>query len=669
MELSREIYWNIPRFLIALHYGLFIIASVIFALGVFRHYKLWRMGKPSPQFNHYLARTWKFIVYVFLQRGVLRRTAGGIIHGLIFYGFLLLYIGTLLVLAQADLGIVFLYGTFYLYFSLVLDLAGLAFILGLGLAFVRRYIIGSRDLDNIFDDIATIFLFTSIALTGFLLEGLRLNVTEWNINPALMDWSPFGKLTAWLTIALGLTEPTIKQSHSIIWFIHSSLVLILIGYIPFSKLWHIFSGPLNIFFSPRWTGEHPGTLPKIDIENTDSFGVGTLKDFTWKDLLDFDACTRCGRCQTNCPTHVSDKPLSPKKLIIDFKNHWLKEGKKNIQGKSNSGYIAGSVITDDSIWACTTCRNCVEQCPVLIEQMNKILELRRYLVLSESRFPAEIKTMFKNMETNGNPWPVSWDQRSNWAKNLDIAVLNEQKKETDLLFWVGCAGATDDRNIKVTQALVNILKKSKIDFAILGNEERCCGDPARRIGNEYLFQMLAQENIATLKKYKFNRILTYCPHCYNTLKNEYHQFESDFEVIHHSELLAELLLSEKLPLSKPLKQTITYHDSCYLGRYNNIYKQPRQVLAQIPGVTLKEMKRHQVNSFCCGGGGGRMWLEEKLGTRINQIRTQEAIDSQARIIGTACPYCLTMLSDGIKEKEATGLAAKDLAELVNEAME
>ncbi|MCK4908940.1 MAG: 4Fe-4S dicluster domain-containing protein [Planctomycetes bacterium] len=673
-EVTREIYWNIPSILVILHYAIFLGASAIFLFGVYKHYRLWRLGQPAHRFNNYPQRIWKFFVYVILQRGVLRRFPGGLIHGLIFFGFATLYVGTLLVLVEADLGIKFLHGPFYEYFSVIMDLAGLAVILGLVLAFIRRYVIRSKDLDNTFDDLVSLALIMVILITGFLMEGFRINMTELNTNPEWMIYSPAGTFTAWLLRGMNLTDSAVKELHTIIWFVHSTLVVGFIAYIPFSKLWHIFSSPLNIFFSKD---EHKGNLPKIDIENAESFGVNTLKDFTWKDLLDLDACTQCGRCQTNCPTHVSEKPLSPKKLILDLKNHLFKEGRKLQHGKPNEKstgsahpeYLAGTVISDDTIWACTTCHNCSDQCPVLIEQMDKIMELRRYLVLSESKFPTEVTNMFKNMETNGNPWPVGWEQRSNWTKGLEVPVLGEAKKETDLLFWVGCAGATDDRNIKVAQALVNIFKKAGVDFAIMGNEERCCGDPARRIGNEYLFQMLAEENIEKLKKLKFKRIITYCPHCYNTLKNEYRQFGGEFEVIHHSEFLKELIQTNRLKMNKPLKQTVTYHDSCYLGRYNNIYQPPREILNRIPGVTLKEMKRCQANSFCCGGGGGRMWMEEKLGQRINQIRTQEAIDIKAQIIGTACPYCLTMLSDGIKEKEASGIQAQDLAELVNEAME
>jgi Fe-S oxidoreductase len=384
---------------------------------------------------------------------------------------------------------------------------------------------------------------------------------------------------------------------------------------------------------------------------------------------------RCGRCRAECPTDLSEKPLSPRQLITDLKTHFESINPKD----KNQEYkvLCENVITDDTVWACTTCRYCQSHCPVFIEHVNKILELRRNLVLSESRFPAELKSIFKNLETNGNPWPLGWDQRMKWAEGLNLKVLSEASPKTEYLLWVGCAGATDDRNMKVAKALVNILQKAGVDFAVLGNEEKCCGDPAQRLGNEYLFQMIVQENIEILKKYQFKQIITICPHCFNTLKNEYPevvkvvQKDATFTIpiIHHAQFIKQLIDEGKLKVKGGLTDTVTYHDSCYLGRYNQIYNEPRAVLKSIGTLKVKEMKRHKLESFCCGAGGGRMWMEEKLGKRINQMRTVEAEKTGANVVATACPYCLTMISDGIKEKGFNEkMKAKDIGEIVNESL-
>jgi len=695
---AREIYWNIPRILVVIHYGLFAAGTVIFLLGVFRHARLILLGKKENRFFSFPKRFYNLIYYALFQRRILERPYQGLTHSGIFYGMVILFIGTLLVLIQADFNIIILKGEFYKYFSLFLDLAGAAILLALLFVLVRRYIIRPPELDNRLDDLIVIILLGCIAFTGFVMEGFRIAVTELSPQSPIRYFSPIGLITAQLLLSFGFTESIIRYCYPILWFTHSTLAIIFIAYFPWSKLMHIFLAPLNIFFMDL---THPGVLSKMDLETAEEFGIAKIRDFSWKHILDLDSCIRCGRCNTGCPTNLTDKPLKPKELIQNLKTH-LFNTPLSKSDKSELKPIVPETVSYDEVWACTTCGFCRTNCPIFIEHPSKIVEFRRNLVLAESNFPSEVKTMFKNMETNGNPWPVSWDKRSDWcregslrgvpvpeadppsadkdlgvhpAHNLQLGqpkeevmcgvkILNEGEK-TDILLWVGCAGATDDRNMKVARALVKVLQKAGVDFAIMGNAERCCGDPARRIGNEYLYQQLADENIQTLKKYQFSRILTYCPHCDNTLKNEYSQMNGNFSVVHHTEFILELIQQGKLSLPR-LDKTVTYHDSCYLGRYNGIYDAPRKILKSIQGIKLKEMPRNRKKSFCCGAGGGRMWMEEKLGTRINQSRVQEAFQTiKEGLVITACPYCLTMLGDGIKEKGVTdNLKAMDIVEIL-----
>jgi len=396
--------------------------------------------------------------------------------------------------------------------------------------------------------------------------------------------------------------------------------------------------------------------------------------------MELDACTRCGRCQDACPAHLTDKPLNPKQVIQDLRAYlnekapvWTnKKGVPGEEPREDAGEekpLSGEVITDDAIWSCTTCGACTTQCPVFIEPFPKLIDMRRYMTLMESRFPPEVQLAFRNMENNSNPWGIGSATRGEWAADLGIPTLAENP-DVEYLLYVGCAGSFDDMYKKVSGAVVRILQAAGVSFGILGVEEGCCGDSARRMGNEYLFQIMAQQNIETMKGYHVKKIIALCPHGYNTLKNEYPQFQGQFEVCHYTEFLADLIAKGKIPLTNRTDLTITYHDSCYLGRHNNVYEQPRAVLRAIPGITLIEMERGFDRAFCCGAGGGRMWMEEHLGTRINHTRVNDIVESSASLVGTACPFCYTMLVDGFKEKELDDkYGARDIAELVWEAME
>jgi Fe-S oxidoreductase len=491
--------------------------------------------------------------------------------------------------------------------------------------------------------------------------------------------------------------------------------------------WHRFLAFFNIFFKRHADGRTSlGALPPMmvkgepvnfaemeDLDDDAPLGVGKVEDFTWKGLLDFSTCTECGRCQSQCPAWNTDKPLSPKMLVMALRDHshakapWLLASEEEREGLSpqtlaaaqpelalvgGTGYAVDSplaaynphgpdaVIDEDVLWSCTTCGACVEQCPVDIEHVDAILDMRRYQVLIESAFPTELGGLFKNLEKNANPWGMAPRLRLDWAKDLpfEVKVVGgrgsnavEDLSEVDYLFWVGCAGALEDRAQKTTRAVAELLDTAGVSFAVLGDGEACSGDPARRAGNEFLFQMLAQQNVELLNEAGATKIVVTCAHCFNTLKNEYPQLGGTYEVVHHTQLLNRLVREKKLvPVARPADassadaastaDTVTYHDPCYLGRHNNVYAPPRELLGALPGVTLTEMPRHGEKSFCCGAGGARMWMEEKLGTRINLNRTEEALATGADRIAVGCPFCKVMISDGLTGKQSDGSAREDV---------
>ncbi len=611
--------------------------------------------------------------FAIAQTRVLREPYPGLMHFLIFWGFSIPLIVTLLVvtglmpfLPERISGLV----------SFLLDACGLAAAIGLALALYRRY--GQRPdrLDNQPQDAASLLLILAIVLTGLLVEAFRISSTR-----AAWSWaSPVGSSIALPFMEMG--DEANLVMYGVVRRVHLLCVLGFLAYLPFSKLFHIVTTPLNAYFRSLRNKGALVPIPPQAFETAETFGVSQIEQFTWKDLLDLDACTRCGRCQDNCPAYLSGKPLSPKKIIQEAKrcleqkapallaSKGRKEGDTSGgQGEAEGKSLIGDYITDDEIWACTTCRNCVEQCPVLIEQMPKIIDMRRYLVMVESRFPKEVTTVFKNFEVNSNPWGMGLTTRGDWAKELGVKTLAEDP-DVEWLYYVGCAGSFDDRSKRVATAFVRLLQRANIRFGILGQEEGCCGDSARRSGNEYLFQIMAQQNIEVMNGYQVKRIVTTCPHGYNTIKNEYPQFGGNYEVRHHTELIAQLLEEERLiipPSGKGMR--LVYHDSCYLGRYNDVYDAPRRILSKLPGASLHEMIRNRHRAFCCGAGGARMWMEEHHGRRINEMRTEQALELNPSAICTACPFCMTMMEDGIKAKDMeTPVPVLDIAEVVERAM-
>ena len=556
-----------------------LIALTIFTIGIIRRIRLWMMGQKDERLEGFGQRLKDFIVYAVGHKRILRELYPGLMHLFIFCA---CAIPLLIILAvQVKFSIPQLPGNL---FSLFLDAVGSLGLLGIGLAAYRRYIQRPDRLSDTRaeDALALIWVFAIIFL-GFCVEGLRLSITgETGV------WAPAGYLFASL---FSFAEPGTQVSiHKLLWRIHLFLVLGLIACTPYTKFLHIITSAINIFL--RKYGP-PGVLRQItDFETAETFGVSRIDEFTRQQLFQLDACTRCGRCQDNCPAHLTQKPLSPKKLYQDLRTHMEEKGAQSAHnGEVSEKALIGDVIEHDTIWSCTLCLNCHFQCPVFITSVDKTIEMRRNLVLVESNFPVEVQAVFKNMENNSNPWGIGRHLRGDWAKDLGVKTMAEAGT-ADILLYAGCAGAFDDRYKKVSTAMVKILQAAGVNFAILGTEEGCCGDSARRIGNEYLYDSLVQYNIGVFQQYGVKKILTICPHCYNALKNEYPQYGTDFEVLHHTELLLNLVNTGKISLNGSSgKMNVCYHDSCFLGRYNDIYDQPRKLLTSISGISLVEMDR------------------------------------------------------------------------------
>jgi len=583
-----------------------------------------------------------------------------------------------------------------------MDLFGLAVLVGVLMALDRRYLkkpdrLGYKGKpDNTPDDAIALLLILGIVVTGFIIEALRIFVT----NPPWEYWSFVGWTLS--KAFVGVNIDTAKILHKVTWWTHTFIALGFIAYIPFSRLLHIFTTPANHFMASL---KPVGAIEPIrDFENAETYGVGTLEEFTWKQIFDADTCTRCGRCQDGCPAYLTGKPLSPKKLIQDIKTYWLerapaavaaKAAAEQAEGKQKNALLklvdkvdavvesiktpstaaeekpekalVGETIGLDELWACTNCMYCMENCSASIEHVPKIIGMRQYKVLMEADFASELQLTYRNMENNSNPWGVGSHLRGEWAQELGVKTLAEDPN-VEYLYYVGCSGSFDDRGKKVSVALAKILQAAGVSFGILGTEESCCGDSAMRGGNEYLYQTLAQANIDVMKGYGVKKIICTCPHGYNAIKKDYPHFGGDFEVYHHSEIIADLIAKGRIALKKPVSGVFTYHDSCFLGRYNDIYQQPRAVLNAVPGLKLTEMERNFAKSFCCGAGGARMWMEEH-GERINDARAAQAIAVGATGIAVGCPFCLTMMSDGIKTHgKEESMVSLDIAEIVWKAM-
>jgi Fe-S oxidoreductase len=522
----------------------------------------------------------------------------------------------------------------------------------LGGLLVRRFFVKPQGLPTIRDDYAVHGLLFAIILTGFVTEGVRMAATEIAGNPGLARFSPGGLLAGALFV--GMSAGDLSLAHRILWWVHFFLAMGFIAAIPFTKLRHIFTTSANYLLADLGPKGAIATI-NLEDESAEQFGAATIKDLSWKDIFDADACTSCKRCQDRCPAYATDKPLSPMKLVQQI---------GEIARTNPEANLCHSV-SEEVLWSCTTCRACQEICPANVEHVNKILEMRRNLTLMEGAFPGdEVRTAIGNIEVNGNPFGLAYAGRGDWAQGLDVTTL-ESGAQFDVLYFVGCYASFDRRNQEIAKNFLKICSAAGVRVGILGKEEKCCGEPARKLGNEYLYQMMAAENIELIKAYGVQRIVTTCPHCFNTLARDYRDLGLDVPVEHYTTFVSALMESGRLKLT-PEPFEFTYHDSCYLGRYMDIIDQPRSILREAGGE-LTEMDRSGMNSFCCSAGGGRIFAEEKIGSRINVARVQMAKDTGAPLLVSNCPFCLTMFEDGIKTGGVEGeIRVRDLAEIVAE---
>ncbi|MCP5106036.1 MAG: 4Fe-4S dicluster domain-containing protein [bacterium] len=649
-----------------------LIATVYgFFNPLYTRYKLVKLAGPEDRFDKPLKRIKDAVFsFFFLTCSIKKeRVFTGLMHFFFLYGSLTfdaVSINHVLHGYNKDFDI-FGHGTLRTIHSAWADVFGILVFVGVLFFVIRRYVLRPKSYTYPSKESAFIYLLlVTVTLTYFLYEGAVIAH-----NPA-HAYSAFASeaLAGWLASVFTADMTLVK----IMWWLHILNVFAFVLYVPRSKYLHMIAGPVNIAFQNHESNAAIKPL-NLEDETAESFGVVTIKDMSWKDLLDGFACIDCGRCDDYCPANLSGKPLSPKHLILKLKDELLERGCEVMKDPDKQfESLMERIYFGDEIWNCTSCGACMHVCPVMNEHLPKIFGVRQSQVLMESKFPTELNLFFKGMETNSNPWGFGASTRADWAEDLGVKVLSNDP-DVDILYYVGCAGSFDEMGQKVSRAMVKILKQAGVNFGILGREENCCGDQARRLGNEYMFQMTAQQNIEAVMKYNVKKILVTCPHGYNTFKNEYPQLAKSMgmddwqvEVIHHTELIDQLIKEGKLKLKPGVKASVAFHDPCYLGRHNNIFKQPRAVLSQT-GARLKEIKNHGCHSFCCGAGGGLMWTEETIGKKVYQMRTAEALETGAEVVSVACPFCMTMLDDGIKDEgKEEDVKVKDVAQIVADCL-
>ena len=722
----REHFAVVLHFLgLGLPFVLFAVWGLTILYPLYRWATIVRLGQPENRFDR-LGERLQRALFAGVGQGYVVREPMGVVHQVLFVSFLTLFLGTALITVESDTPLDFYYGAFYFLYKLAMDLAGIGLIVASSIFLWRRWVRPTRliaqpkklldDFENEVGYGIPLVLLWLIGVTGFLLEGARIVV-----NPRSSPGLAFvGPLVADGLQAMGADVGT----HRTIWWVHLFIVLAFLYSLTSTKLRHMFIGPLNLFFSRLDSREGYRARPITDFENAETFGVEKVEEYSWKQMLDMAACLECGRCTINCPTATTGKVLNPKFLVIEQREHLLAKapllqaqraalaaaardgGAPAVEGDAASlaggaaavhatgaaaetgividdaGFVgapglAGAdmireVATEAAIWGCTTCGWCEEGCPVAIEHIQRIVDMRRNAVLVRSEFPAELAKSFKGTENQSNPWGIAADRRAEWAEGLDVPLMAEigEDEKVEVLYWVGCAGSFDERNQKTSRALIKIMQAAGVKFGILGTEEACTGEPARRLGNEYLYFTLATMNVEALKRYRFEKIVTQCPHCFNTIKNEYPDLGGKFEVVHTTQFIESLLAERRIKLTKDFMQKrAVLHDPCYLARHNDVHDAPRAALDAVPGLARVDVENSRRRTYCCGAGGGQFWKEEEHETqRINQNRFEQLMEAKPDTVAVGCPFCMTMIGDAAKAKGEESVAVKDVVEIVSESL-
>jgi len=689
---------------------LLIVGLAIFSRTMIQKIQLLMALEPTDRANHITERLKNMVVIALGQKRLVRRKkewSSGIMHAFIFWGFCILIIRSLNLYGEGFvkgfqlplLGQEFILG--YLYASLKDIMEGIVLVMA-GYAIFRRVVLKPERLHNTWEAYFVLGMIGVLMISDLLLDGARYNLIMLHNNPEHLHFlnnPQYGSEFFWTPVSVGaasLISGFSADANGLIlttmFWLHIITQLTFLNFLPLGKHFHVITALPNVFLKSLGYPHEKTRLLDLEDESVwedESLGVNHIHQLNWKQGLDLYTCTECGRCKEVCPAFTTDKPLNLhdfndtlKAELFDNADNIIKRAKLAATIKEDGDpeqieaikaqmlelnskkTLIGDVISEDTLWACTTCRACEQVCPVTIEHVPRIMAMRQGQSLMAGVYPQELNVALKGLERNGNPWGIGYDKRAEWADGLDVKKMADDS-DVEYLLWVGCAGSFDDRSKKVSISLVKILQKANISFAILGTEEKCTGDFARRVGNEMMYQMMAQENIETLNNYKVKKIIAACPHCLNTLKHEYPQMGGNYEVIHHTDFIDQLIKSGKITLTKTLEGVLTYHDPCYLGRYNEIYDQPRSILHSLAKDGLKELDRHGQESFCCGAGGGRMWLEETIGKRINVERSEEIVGQNATTVAVACPFCLTMIEDGMKElNKDEDIKTQDIAELV-----
>ena len=666
--------------------GVFLALAASQALSGFVFYRrvisLVMLGRKDNRFDRPLQRLLGFLLIVLGQLKVIQRVGlrdrAGLGHFVIFWGFLSFLLSYVIFIfadsAWRPFSEKLLTSKGVEVYTSYLDIVALILLSALMWAVLRRWLAKphrlSFDLTRSPDAVVIVTLIASLMVLTILTEAFYVAEASYlppeDVSPASDAIVGHAIGEAFLDAGMGLDAANLGQGLS--WWAHLLIILGFSVYIPFSKHMHMVAAPANALFRSL----HPrGTMPSIDLETAEHFGAGRVQDFTWKELLDGYACAVCGRCTNSCPAHLSGKTLSPMHIVEDLKEYLIENSAQVKAGKEPEAPLIGfGRITEEAVWDCVSCGACMQECPVAVEHVPTIMDMRRHLVLEESRMPETAMSALLSLEQRGHPWRGTQFSRTDWAEGLEVKTLAEHP-EAEVLFWVGCTAALEQRSQAVARSMAKVLKAAGVDFAILGEEERCTGDPARRMGNEYLYQLTAQQNIEILNGYNVKVVVTICPHCFNTMKNEYPQLGGSYHVMHYTQFVEGLIKDGKLKPIRMVEATVAYHDSCFLGRHNGIYDEPRRIARAIPGVKLVEMEPHcREQGFCCGAGGGHMWLEESGGTRINHVRTDHFLSTGAKTVGVSCPFCLQMLTEGIEAKgKQSEHEAKDLLELLAESVE